>query len=280
MQGEGKNAMQQKQELETNVATLVEMRHIYKTFNKGSVNESVLFTDFNLSVRDGRFVAVVGSNGSGKTTMLNVLCGSTPADSGEVYISGKKISSLPEYKRSKFIGRVFQNPAMGTCPKLTVLENMSLADNKGGVFGLNMGVNHRRVDYYRSQLEMLKMGLEDKLMLPVASLSGGQRQALALLICAMSPIKLLILDEHTAALDPKSSETVMELTQRFVKEKHITTIMVTHNLRFAVDYGDRLIMMHKGKAVIDVADGEKEKLSIKDLTAKFDEISIEVGNAI
>lgn len=272
--------MLQKQEAEGKNAVLVQMRHIYKTFNKGSVNESVLFTDFNLDVREGRFVAVVGSNGSGKTTMLNVLCGTTPVDSGEVFVGGSEIGNLPEYKRSKFIGRVFQNPAMGTCPKLTVLENMSLADNKGKAFGLGMGVNRRRVDYYRSQLELLKMGLEDRLMVPVASLSGGQRQALAMLICAMSPIKLLILDEHTAALDPKSSETVMELTQRFVEEKHITTIMVTHNLRFAVDFGDRLIMMHKGKAVLDVADGEKEKLGIKDLTAKFDDISIEVGNAI
>lgn len=272
--------MRQNQGTETQDKMIVEMRHIYKTFNKGSVNESVLFTDFSFSVREGRFVVVVGSNGSGKTTMLNILCGGIPADSGEVYIDGNEITSLPEYKRSQFIGRVFQNPAVGTCPKLTVLENMSLADNKGGKFGLGMGVNRRRMDYYRSQLELLKMGLEDRLTVPVASLSGGQRQALALLICSMSPIKLLILDEHTAALDPKSSGTVMELTQRFVKEKHITTIMVTHNLRFAVDFGDRLIMMHKGKAVLDVSDGEKEKIGIKDLTAKFDEISIEVGNAI
>lgn len=259
---------------------LVEMRHIYKTFNKGSVNESVLFSDFNLSIQKGRFVSVVGSNGSGKTTLLNILCGSTPIDGGEVYVRGKEISRLPEYERSKFIGRVFQNPAAGTCPKLTILENLSLADNKGGNFGLNMGVNRKRTDYYRSQLELLKLGLEDKLELPVASLSGGKRQALALLICTMTPIDLLILDEHTAALDPKSSENVMALTEHFVKEKHITTLMVTHNLRFAVDYGDRLIMMHRGKTVIDVADSGKDAIGIKDLTNKFDEISIEDGNSL
>ncbi len=272
--------MPQKTESEKSESSFVEMRHIYKTFNKGSVNESVLFTDFSLSVRKGSFVAVVGSNGSGKTTMLNLLCGSIPVDGGAVFIDGSDITALPEYRRSAFIGRVFQDPAAGTCPKLTVLENMSLADNKGGKFGLGRGVNRRRTDYYRTQLEMLKMGLEDRLTVPVASLSGGQRQALALLICAMSPIKLLILDEHTAALDPKSSETVMELTRRFVEEKRVTTVMVTHNLRFAVGFGDRLIMMHKGAAVLDVCGEQKAKLGVKDLTAKFDEISIEVGNSI
>lgn len=257
---------------------LVSMRHIYKTFNAGSVNEVVLFTDFSLEIAKDQFVAVVGSNGSGKTTILNLLCGSLPIDSGEILVGGRNIGRLKEHERSKFIGRVFQDPSKGTCPELTILENMALADNKGASFGLARGVNRRRVDYYRSQLELLKLGLEDKLNLQVASLSGGQRQALALLICTMTPLDLLILDEHTAALDPRSSETVMELTERIVREKKLTTLMVTHNLKYAVGYGDRLIMMHRGSVVLDAAGETKAALQIKDLTEKFNEISIEDGN--
>jgi putative ABC transport system ATP-binding protein len=260
--------------------TLVEMRHIDKTFNEGTISEVALFRDFNLSIRKGAFVSVVGSNGSGKTTVLNILCGSVVPDAGEVAIGGKEVGRLSEFRHSRFIGRVFQNPAAGTCPGLTILENMSLADNKGKRFSLSPGVSRRRADYYRSQLELLRLGLEDKLNVPVASLSGGQRQALALLICTMSPIELLILDEHTAALDPKSSENVMELTDRFVHEKHLTALMVTHNLKYAVNYGDRLVMMHRGHIVLDVEGEKKKVLGIRDLTGKFDEISIEDGNSV
>ncbi|HHU05055.1 MAG TPA: ATP-binding cassette domain-containing protein [Clostridiales bacterium] len=256
----------------------VGLRHIKKTFNPGSVNEVVLFTDFNLEIPKNQFVAVVGSNGSGKTTMLNLLCGSVPADSGEITIGGRDIMRLKEHQRSKFIGRVFQDPSKGTCPELTILENMALADNKGLSYGLSRGVNKKRVDYYRSRLELLRLGLEDKIHLPVASLSGGQRQALALLICTMTPLDLLILDEHTAALDPRSSETVMELTDRLVKEKNLTTLMVTHNLKYAIGYGDRLIMLHRGGIVLDVSGENKSALHTKDLTDKFNEISIEDGN--
>ena len=258
--------------------SFVALRHINKTFNCDSVNEVVLFTDFNMEIQKGQYVSVVGSNGSGKTTILNILCGSIPIDSGSVFVNGKEISSQKEYRHSKFIGRVFQDPAKGTCPELTILENMALADNKGKSFGLNIGVNKRRMDNYRTQLELLKLGLEDKLNLPVASLSGGQRQALALLISTMTPIDLLILDEHTAALDPRSSENVMELTEHFVREKKLTTLMVTHNLKFAVGYGDRLVMMHRGNIVIDAAGEDKASLHTKDLTEKFNEISIEDGN--
>jgi len=257
---------------------LARMEHIYKTFNKGTVNEVVLFSDFNLSIAKGDFVSVVGSNGSGKTTMLNILCGFTDVDSGKVYLNGRDITGLKEYKRAKFIGRVFQDPAKGTCPSLTILENMALADNKNKSFNLSPGINKKRVDYYRSQLELLKLGLEDKINLQVGSLSGGQRQALALLISTMTPIELLILDEHTAALDPRSSETVMELTQRVVSEKKITTLMVTHNLRYAVEYGNRLLMMHNGGCVIDKAGEEKQNVKVSDLLSVFNEISIECGN--
>jgi putative ABC transport system ATP-binding protein len=258
--------------------SFVSLQHIYKTFNRESVNEVVLFTDFNLEIKKGQFVSVVGSNGSGKTTILNLLCGSLPADSGSISVNGREISKLKEFQRSKFIGRVFQDPSKGTCPELTILENMSLADNKGGKFGLGIGVNKKRIDYYRTQLELLQLGLEDKLNLQVASLSGGQRQALALLICTMTPLDLLILDEHTAALDPRSSQTVMELTERIVREKKLTTLMVTHNLKFAINYGDRLVMMHRGTIVLDAADEGKAALNTKDLTDKFNEISIEDGN--
>lgn len=256
----------------------VSLQHIYKTFHPGSVNEVVLFTDFNLEIEKNQFVSVVGSNGSGKTTVLNLLCGSLPADGGQIFVGGREIRKLKEYERSRFIGRVFQDPAKGTCPELTILENMALADSKGASFGLRPGVNKKRVDYYRSQLELLKLGLEDKLNLSVSSLSGGQRQALALLICTMTPLDLLILDEHTAALDPRSSETVMELTERIVREKQLTTLMVTHNLKFAVRYGDRLMMMHRGGIVLDTAGEDKAALRTKDLTEKFNEISIEDGN--
>lgn len=259
-------------------APLVELRNIRKTFNPGSVNENVLFRGLNLSIREGEFVSVVGSNGSGKTTVLNVLCGSIPADGGEILVRGREIGKLREYEHSRFIGRVFQDPSKGTCPELTILENLSLADGKGRRFGLTRGVSRKRTDFYRSQLELLKLGLEDKLDLPVASLSGGQRQALALLICTMTPIDLLILDEHTAALDPRSSQNVMELTERFVREKHLTALMVTHNLKYAVGFGNRLLMMHRGAVVFDAAGSEKEAIAVADLTARFNEISIEDGN--
>jgi len=257
---------------------LVRMEHIYKTFNKGSINEVVLFSDFNLAIRKGQFVSVVGSNGSGKTTLLNILCGTVSIESGKIFLGDQEIGKMKEYQRASSIGRVFQDPAKGTCASLTILENMSLADNKGRVFGLGSGINKRRIDYYRTQLELLQLGLEDKINLQVGSLSGGQRQALALLISTMTPIDLLILDEHTAALDPRSSETVMLLTDKFVREKKITTLMVTHNLKYAANYGDRLLMMHKGECVIDVAGDDKHNYSVPDLLKVFNEISIECGN--
>lgn len=254
------------------------MEQIAKVFHPDEVNEVALFEDFNLTIREGSFVSVVGSNGSGKTTILNLLCGSIPVDSGKIFVRDREITKLSEYAHSRFIGRVFQDPAKGTCPQLTILENMALADQKGKPYGLAHGVNRKRIDAYRSQLELLKLGLEDKLEVTVGSLSGGQRQALALLIATMTPIDLLILDEHTAALDPRSSETVMELTERVVKEKHLTALMVTHNLRFAVRYGDRLLMMHRGKIVLDHEGEKKNSLEVRDLTDRFNEISIEDGN--
>ncbi len=257
---------------------MLKLNHINKYYNAGTVNEMCLFRDFNLSIEDGQFVSVIGSNGSGKTSMLNIICGSIPVDHGTIEIGGVDITNMPEYKRQRRIGRVYQDPARGTCPHMTILENMSLADNKGKPFNLLPGTNRQRVDYYRESLKSLGLGLEDKMNVKVGVLSGGQRQAMALLMSTMTPIEFLILDEHTAALDPKTAEVIMELTDKVVKEKKLTTIMVTHNLRYAVEYGDRLLMMHQGQAIIDKAGAEKKEIQIDDILEKFNAISIECGN--
>ena len=257
---------------------MLELKHIHKYYNPGTVNEMCLFEDFNLTINQGEFVSVVGSNGSGKTSMLNIICGSIPVDQGTIEIGGVDITNMPEYKRQRRIGRVYQDPARGTCPHMTILENMSLADNKGKPFNLLPGTNRQRVDDYRESLKSLGLGLEDKMNVKVGVLSGGQRQAMALLMSTMTPIEFLILDEHTAALDPKTAEVIMELTDKVVKEKKLTTIMVTHNLRYAVEYGDRLLMMHQGQAIIDKAGKEKKEIQIDDILEKFNAISIECGN--
>ena len=257
---------------------MLKLNHINKYYNAGTVNEMCLFRDFNLSIEDGQFVSVVGSNGSGKTSMLNIICGSIPVDQGTIEIGGVDITNMPEYTRQRWIGRVYQDPARGTCPHMTILENMSLADNKGKPFNLLPGTNRQRVDDYRESLKSLGLGLEDKMNVKVGVLSGGQRQAMALLMSTMTPIEFLILDEHTAALDPKTAEVIMELTDKVVKEKKLTTIMVTHNLRYAVEYGDRLLMMHQGQAIIDKAGKEKKEIQIDDILEKFNAISIECGN--
>lgn len=257
---------------------MLELSGIRKYYNPGTVNEMCLFHDFSLKIEQGEFLAVVGSNGSGKTSMLNIICGSIPLEAGNICINDKDITREKEYRRNERIGRVYQNPAMGTCPSMTILENMSLADNKGRIYGLGRGTNKARIDYYREQLSQLNLGLEDKLDVKVGSLSGGQRQAMALLMSTMTPIEFLILDEHTAALDPKTAELIMELTDKLVKEKQLTTIMVTHNLRYAVEYGNRIIMMHQGEVILDRKDEEKEKISVEDILKLFNEISIECGN--
>ena len=257
---------------------MLELKGIHKYYNPGTVNEMCLFQNFNLTIDNGEFVSVVGSNGSGKTSMLNIICGSIPVEGGQILINGLDITKQKEFKRNRRIGRVYQNPAMGTCPSMTILENMSLADNKGKVFGLSRGTNKSRIEYYREQLSQLGLGLEDKMDVKVGALSGGQRQAMALLMSTMTPIEFLILDEHTAALDPKTAELIMELTDKIVKEKNLTTIMVTHNLRYAVEYGNRILMMHQGHAVLDKAGEEKAKLVVDDLLDQFNQISIECGN--
>jgi putative ABC transport system ATP-binding protein len=257
---------------------MLELKNINKFYNPGTVNEMCLFRDFNLTIQEGEFVSVVGSNGSGKTSMLNIICGSIPMDQGRIIINDSDITAMAEFKRQRRIGRVYQNPAMGTCPNMTILENMSLADNKGRAFNLRIGTDKKRIELYKESLRSLNLGLEDKLEVPVGSLSGGQRQAMALLMATMTPIEFLILDEHTAALDPKTAELIMELTDKIVKEKKLTTIMVTHNLRYAVEYGNRLIMMHQGEIIVDESGSAKEAIRIEDILDKFNQISIECGN--
>ena len=257
---------------------MLELRNISKVYSPGSVNEHILFRHFDLTVPDGQFISVVGSNGSGKTSMLNLICGSIPADEGQILINGSDITRMKEHKRYRTMGRVYQNPAMGACGKMTILENMAMADNKNRPYNITPGINRRRVNEYRDMLSSLGLGLEDKLGVPVSSLSGGQRQALSLLMATLTPIEFLILDEHTAALDPKTAEIIMQLTGRIVAEKKLTTLMVTHNLRYALEYGDRLLMMHEGHIVMDHSGESKAALRLDDILGKFNEISIECGN--
>jgi len=257
---------------------VLELKNITKIYNSGTITEMCLFNEFNLTIGDGEFLSIVGSNGSGKTSLLNIICGSIPIDGGQVKIGGESIDRLKDYQRYQKIGRVYQNPAMGTCPNLTLLENMSLADNKGKPFGLGYGVNKARVIYYKEQLAILGLGLENKMDIKVGSLSGGQRQAVALIMSTLTPVDFLILDEHTAALDPKTADTIMELTDRIVKEKKLTAMMVTHNLRYAVEYGSRLIMMNNGGIVLEKSGAEKKGLNVVDILKIFTDISIECGN--
>lgn len=257
---------------------MLELRNIRKIFNVGTVNEQQLYDDFNLMIPEGQFVSVVGSNGSGKTSMLNVICGSIDIDSGAVMINEDNITKMKDFMRHKKIGRVYQDPSKGTCPSMNIIENLSIAENKGRPYNLGRCVNKSRIDHYRDLLKGLNLGLEDKMHIPVGSLSGGQRQALALIMATMTPIDFLILDEHTAALDPKTAEIIMELTDKIVREKKITTIMVTHNLRYAVEYGDRILMMHQGNIILDKEGEEKAATTIDDLLGLFNEISIECGN--
>ena len=257
---------------------MLELKNISKIYTPGLVTEMCLFDNFNLTVKDGEFVSVIGSNGSGKTSMLNIICGSIPVNGGEVIINGKCINRQKDIERYSRIGRVYQNPAMGNCPNMTILENMSLADNKGKPFGLSFALNKKRFDAYRDQLAALGLGLENKLHVKMGALSGGQRQAVSLLMATLTPIDFLILDEHTAALDPKTAEVIMELTDKIVKEKKLTAVMVTHNLRYAVEYGSRLIMMDKGQIILDKSGFEKKNASVDEILQIFNRISIECGN--
>lgn len=254
---------------------ILELQHIKKTFGEGTADAVELFRDFCFSMEKGEFASIIGSNGSGKTTLLNLICGAERPQEGRILFEGREITLLSEHKHAKRIGRVFQDPKVGTCAGLTILENLALADNKQKPFGLSPAINKKRLDLYRDLLEQCEMGLENRLQVKVGALSGGQRQALALVIATMTKIDLLVLDEHTAALDPKSSERMMRLTEKLVRKQGITTLMVTHNLRHAVQYGDRLIMMHEGRILKDIGGRQKKELQVQDLLDTFNKAGME-----
>ena len=253
---------------------MLKVEHVKKTFNKGSSNEVVLFKDLNVEIEDGEFVTIVGSNGSGKSTFFNIISGNILQDSGHIRFHDQDVSKVPEHKRSQFIGRVFQDPQKGTAPSLTILENMAMAYNKGKRFGLKKGVDRSYMPSFKQELAKMQLGLEDKTDVQVGSLSGGQRQALSLLMATCIRPDLLLLDEHTAALDPKTSDLIIHLTDQIVKEKKITTIMITHNLKHAITYGDRLLMFHKGQIILDIKGKEKDELTVEKLIEKFNSLNM------
>ena len=252
---------------------MLELKNIYKTFNPGTVNEKRALAGLNLTLNDGDFVTVIGGNGAGKSTMLNAVAGTWAVDAGQILIDGTDITRLPEYKRAPFIGRVFQDPMLGTAPTMQIEENLALAARRGQRRGLRWGITKAERADYRELLRKLDLGLEDRLTSKVGLLSGGQRQALTLLMASLKRPKLLLLDEHTAALDPKTAAKVLELSDRIVEENHLTTMMVTHNMKDAIAHGNRLIMMYEGHIVIDVSGEEKKKLTVPQLLELFSKVS-------
>ena len=248
---------------------MLEVKNIYKTFNPGTVNEKHALNGVSLKLKEGDFVTVIGSNGAGKSTLLNAIAGLWMIDSGSICIDGNDITRLPDYKRARYIGRVFQDPMQGSAATMQIEENMALASRRGKKRTLRKGICQSEREKYREMLKELNLGLEERLTSKVGLLSGGQRQALTLLMATMEKPRLLLLDEHTAALDPKTAAKVLELTEKLVNENHLTTFMVTHNMRDALKYGNRLIMMCDGKIIFDVEGEEKKKLEVKDLLEKF-----------
>ncbi|MGX8852779.1 ABC transporter ATP-binding protein [Amedibacillus sp. YH-ame10] len=253
---------------------MLKIQHVRKTFNKNSANEVILFTDLNVEINEGEFVTIIGSNGSGKSTFFNIISGNIQQDTGTLTFKGNDISRIPEHKRSQFIGRVFQDPQKGTAPSLTILENMAMAYNKGKSYGLTKGVDKSLIPLFKEELEKMQLGLEDKMMVKVGALSGGQRQALSLLMATLIRPDILLLDEHTAALDPKTSDLIIQLTDKLVSEKKMTSIMITHNLKHAITYGDRLLMFHKGQVIMDIKKEEKKTLTVEKLIEKFNSLNM------
>ena len=252
---------------------MLEIKEIWKTFNAGTVNEKQALRGVSLTLNDGDFCTVIGGNGAGKSTMLNAVAGTWAVDAGTISIGGTDVTRLPEYKRAKFIGRVFQDPMMGTAPTMQIDENLALAARRGQSRGLKWGITKAEKEHYQELLHGLDLGLEDRLTSKVGLLSGGQRQALTLLMASLQKPKLLLLDEHTAALDPKTAAKVLELSDRIVEENHLTTMMVTHNMKDAIAHGNRLIMMYDGRIVIDVSGEEKKKLTVPQLLELFSKVS-------
>ncbi|MBC2399474.1 ABC transporter ATP-binding protein [Clostridium tetanomorphum] len=249
---------------------MLTIENLWKVFNKHTVNETTIFKGVNLTIEDGDFITIIGSNGAGKSTLLNIISQAIKEDYGSIILDGIEISNIPQYKASKYIGRVFQNPSLGVAPNMTILENLSMANNKGNKFNLTWGINKKDINFFCQLLKELDLGLEDKLNTKVGLLSGGQRQAVSLIMAVMKKPKLLLLDEHTAALDPKTSESIIKITERIVKENNMTTIMITHNLNHAVKLGNRLIMMHRGEIILDLKGEEKKALTTEKLLNYFE----------
>ena len=252
---------------------MLELRNIHKTFNPGTVNAKKALDGLNLTLHDGDFVTVIGGNGAGKSTMLNAISGTFAVDEGQILLDGKDITRLPEHKRAQYLGRVFQDPMMGTAATMQIEENLALAARRGQRRTLRVGITRAERDSYREQLKILDLGLEDRLTAKVGLLSGGQRQALTLLMATLRQPRLLLLDEHTAALDPKTAAKVLEATERIVSRSNLTTLMITHNMRDAITYGNRLIMMYDGHIVVDVSGEEKKHLTVEHLLGLFSQAS-------
>ena len=248
---------------------MLEIKNVYKTFNAGTVNEKVALKGLDLTLEDGDFVTVIGGNGAGKSTMLNAVAGVWPVDMGKIVIDGQDVTRLSEHQRAKYIGRVFQDPMMGTAATMQIDENLALAARRGLARTLKIGITKKEHDEYYELLKTLDLGLENRMTSKVGLLSGGQRQAVTLLMATLKKPKLLLLDEHTAALDPKTAAKVLTLSEKIVEENHLTTLMITHNMKDAIKYGNRLIMMHEGHIIYDVSGEEKKNLHVSDLLAKF-----------
>ncbi|MDO5142176.1 MAG: ATP-binding cassette domain-containing protein [Eubacteriales bacterium] len=248
---------------------MLELKGIYKTFNAGTVNEKRAIDGLDLTLENGDFVTVIGGNGAGKSTTLNLIAGVYPVDTGTIRLNGFNLTGLPEHKRARFLGRVFQDPMMGTAATMGIEENLALAYRRGKKRGLRHGITNEERTLYHDKLATLGLGLEDRMTSKVGLLSGGQRQALTLLMATLQKPDLLLLDEHTAALDPKTADKVLRLTEEIVARDHLTTLMVTHNMKNAIEYGNRLIMMDAGRVVVDIRGEEKKNLSVRDLLEKF-----------
>ncbi len=252
---------------------MLEIKGVYKTFNPGTINEKKALNGVDLTLNDGDFVTVIGGNGAGKSTLLNMITGVYSVDSGRIVIDGVDVTDMPEHKRAKYFGRVFQDPMTGTAATMEIAENLALAARRGKKRTLKFGVTRKEKESYRELLKTLNLGLEDRLTSKVGLLSGGQRQAVTLLMATLQNPKLLLLDEHTAALDPKTSAKVLELSDKIIKENHLTSMMVTHNMNDAINYGNRLVMMHEGRVILDISGEEKKQLTVETLLHKFEEVS-------
>ena len=252
---------------------MLEIKNIYKTFNAGTVNEKHALNGVNLTMEDGDFITVIGGNGAGKSTLMNAIAGVWPVDEGSIIIDGTDVTRLPEHKRAAFIGRVFQDPMMGTAATMGIAENLALAKRRGKTRTLRIGIQKAEREEYHELLKGLGLGLENRMTSKVGLLSGGQRQALTLLMATLQQPKLLLLDEHTAALDPKTAAKVLETTERIVNKDHLTTLMITHNMRDAIVHGNRLVMMHDGRIILDIRGEEKKNLTVEDLMHEFEKVS-------